>query len=63
MPGKPPYPTRSDMETGTSSRGCLPLSGRHTPFGRPVVPDEYSIACPAVSWSSRAVVDVAIAAS
>jgi hypothetical protein len=46
--GVRPKMPKNHVAAGGTSSGSAPVSGRRTPFGRPVVPDVYSIGDPAV---------------
>src|SRR4051812_15230198 len=48
----PKMPKNQAPAAGGSS-GSAPVSGRFTPFGRPVVPDVYTIGAPRVRTSGR----------
>ena len=63
MPGRIENMFVTNCITGSGSAGCTSGSGRRIPFGRPVVPDEYSIAAPSCSSSTGVVGCSAMAAS
>jgi hypothetical protein len=51
--GLMPKMPKNQVPAAGGSSGSAPVSGRRTPFGRPVVPDVYTIGAPAVRTSGR----------